>query len=43
MRQVGLLGSCLRGSRTTNSKNKDEMQGFFPFGKLRVRMTNIYS
>jgi hypothetical protein len=20
-------------------KNKDEIQGFFPFGKLRVRMT----
>jgi hypothetical protein len=32
----GLVG------RTSNSKSKDEMRGFFPFGQLRVRMTNIF-
>jgi len=24
------------------SKDKDEIRGFFPFGKLRVRMTNVF-
>ena len=31
-----------RGSRTSNSKGKDEIRGFFPFASLRVRMTNIF-
>jgi hypothetical protein len=31
-----------KGSGNSKNNGKDEMRGFFPFGKLRVRMTIFF-
>jgi hypothetical protein len=34
------VGGTGNGNNNGNGKSKNEIQGFFPFSKLRVRMTS---